>query len=91
MKVKVKLFGHFRYITNSKEVELEIKGNTLQEVMDRLIEAYPQLGQAVLVGKDIRPYVNLLLNGKSVKDAGGLASTVKESDDIVLFPPMAGG
>lgn len=91
MKVKVKLFGHFRYITDSKEVDIDAKGETVKDVVSALVEKYPDLGPAILENEEIKPYVNLLLNGKNVKESGGLAAKVKESDDIVLFPPMAGG
>jgi sulfur-carrier protein len=91
MRVKVKLFGQFRYITNGKEVEVEIQGHTVQDVISSLVAAYPDLGKAILSDHEIKPYVNVMLNGKSVKDKTGLATTVTESDELVLFPPMAGG
>lgn len=89
--IKVKLFGHFRYITNSKEVDVDTAGKTVSDVVSALVEKYPDLGPAILDNKEIRPYVNLLLNGKNVREVGGLKASVKEGDDIVLFPPMAGG
>lgn len=91
MKVKVKVFGQFRYITNCKEVEVDAMGDAIKDVINSLIAAYPELGPAILSGEELRPYVNLLVNGKNVKDIGGFAATVKEDDDIILFPPMAGG
>lgn len=91
MKVKVKLYGQFRYTTNSKEVEIEPKGDTVKEVLSSLIAAYPTLGPAILNEDQLRPYVNLLVNGKSIKETGGLATKIKEGDDVTLFPPMAGG
>ncbi len=91
MKIQVKLFGHFRYITDGKEIEVEVQSHTVQDVISSLVAAYPDLGRAILNDLEIKPYVNVMLNGKSVKDKAGLATIVKESDDLVLFPPMAGG
>jgi len=90
MKVKVKLFGQFRDITNSKEVELEINDNTsVMEAIDRLIATYPDLDLVILDGRDIKPYVSLTLNGRGVGGPEGLRSTIKEGDNIALFPPIA--
>jgi molybdopterin converting factor small subunit len=35
--------------------------------------------------------VNILLNGKTIKDQGGVASHVKAGDEIAIFPPVSGG
>ncbi len=42
-------------------------------------------------GKDLRPYVSLLVNGKSLKEVGGLNAKIKDEDELIIFPPMAGG
>ncbi len=91
MKVNVKLFGHFRNIANSKEVDVDARGHTVNDVVSALVERFPELGPAVLENDQVRPYVNLFLNGKNIKELNGLATGIKEGDGIVLFPPMAGG
>lgn len=91
MKLKVRLFANFREAAKSKEVEVNVKGNTVKDVVSSLIRDYPQLEPLIFADHEIKPYVNILLNGKSVKDQGGIASRVKEGDDIALFPPVSGG
>jgi molybdopterin converting factor small subunit len=36
----------------------------------------------------IKPYVNVLINGQSVKD---ISTRIKENDELALFPPVSGG
>ena len=91
MKVKVKLFGHYRYILNSKEIDLDLEGDDVNSALSKLISIHPDLGNAIMDGKDLRPYVSLLVNGKSLKEVGGLNAKIKDEDEIIIFPPMAGG
>lgn len=91
MKLKVKLFANFREVTKKKEVEVNVEGNTVRDVVSALMHDYPNLEPLMLTGQDIKPYVNILLNGKSVRDQEGLDSKVKEGDDITVFPPVSGG
>ncbi len=90
-RLKVKLFANFREITKQKEVEVDVKGSTVMDAVSSLIEAYPGLGPIMLNDQEIKPYVNILLNGRSVKGQGGVASHVKAGDELAIFPPVSGG
>jgi len=91
LKVRVKLFAQFRHITDNSEVEIDVKGKTVQEALSALLSSYPALAPVVMTDHEIKPYVNLMLNGRSVKDRSGMATVLKEGDTLVLFPTMAGG
>lgn len=93
MKVKFKLFANFREAVRGKEVELEIKGDTVDDAIKTLLERYPNLAPMTLQDGKIKPYVNILLNTQKISAAGpgGLSSIIKENDEIALFPPVSGG
>lgn len=91
MKLKVKLFANFREVTKNKEVEVNPAGDKVADVISALIHDYPRLEPLMLNGSEIKPYVNILLNGKSVRDNCGLHDIVKEGDEIAVFPPVSGG
>ncbi len=91
MKLKVKLFANFREVTRNKEVEVVPKGDKVADVISTLIHDYPKLEPLMLNGTEVKPYVNILLNGKSVRDNGGLEASVKEGDEVAVFPPVSGG
>lgn len=91
MKLKVKLFANFREVTKNKEVEVDVKGNTVNDVVSSLVTAYPGLGPIMLNDQEVKPYVNILLNGRSIKGLKGVASHIKAGDEIAIFPPVSGG
>ena len=90
-KLKVKLFANFREITKKKEVEVDVKGSTVKDAVFSLIKAYPGLGPIMMNDQELKPYVNILLNGKTIKDQEGIASLIKSGDEIAIFPPVSGG
>lgn len=87
MKIKVKLFANFREVTGKKDVALEVSGDTVMDAISSLIASYPGLGPLMLHGGALKPYVNALVNGK----AAAPSDTVKEGDELAIFPPVSGG
>jgi sulfur-carrier protein len=91
VNIKVKVFAGYREIVQGKEVDVHVEGGTVREAIDSLIAAYPRLGPLIKDEKGIRPYVNVLLNGKVVDKERGLASSITDGDVLSVFPPVAGG
>lgn len=91
MRLKVKLFANFREVTRNKEVEISLTGDKVGDVISALIHDYPKLEPLMLNGGEIKPYVNILINGRSARDRGGLEATIKEGDEVAVFPPVSGG
>jgi molybdopterin converting factor small subunit len=71
--------------------EVEASGATLRELLEDLSDRVPALGEKVYDGDDIRPYVNVYVDGEDVRTKGGLDAPVRENATIVLLPAMAGG
>lgn len=90
MKIRIKLFANFREVTRKKDVDLDVSGNTVKAAIDELVSQYSGLQPLMLHDGKVKPYVNVLLNGQSVKDRMD-ATTIKEGDEIALFPPVSGG
>jgi sulfur-carrier protein len=85
----VKLYANLRAVTGGRE--LNIPGESLQEVLGILIRKYPAL-QAFLFEKErLRPRVILTLNGQTLDLEECLETPVAEHDQIAIFPPVAGG
>ncbi len=51
----------------------------------------PALGEKVYDGDEIKPYVNVYVDGEDVRTRGGLDTPVRENATVVLLPAMAGG
>ena len=71
--------------------EVEASGATVRELLEDLSERLPALGDKVYDGAEIRPYVNVYVDGEDVRTRGGLDAPVREGATVVLLPAMAGG
>jgi sulfur-carrier protein len=91
MKVRFKLFANFREVVRQKEVEVPTGGKTVGDAIRSLVAQYPQLEPLVYQDGRLKQYVNVLLNGQTVKSDLVAAAPVKEGDEIALFPPVSGG
>jgi molybdopterin synthase sulfur carrier subunit len=87
MKINVRLFANFREAVGKKDVSLDVSANTVMAVVLGLIALYPGLGPLMLLDGALKPYVNVLVNGK----AAAPTDRIKEGDEIAIFPPVSGG
>ena len=85
--LKFRLFANFREKTGKKEIAMEISGDTVMDAVRALIAAYPGLEPLMLQEGKIKPYVNVLVNGRRAEPSDG----VKEGDELAIFPPVSGG
>jgi len=87
MIVNIRLFANFREATGKKDLPLEVKGDTVESAVSSLIAAYPGLGPLMLQDGTLKPYVNILVNGKSAS----VGDKIKAGDELAIFPPVSGG
>ncbi len=71
--------------------EVQASGATVRELLDDLTARVPALGEKIYDGEEIKPYVNVYVDGEDVRTRGGLDTPVREDATIVLLPAMAGG
>ena len=71
--------------------ELEAEGSTVAEVIDDLIERYPPLAGQLLQDGELAPFVNVYVDGEDVRTRDGLDTEVRNGDQLILLPAMAGG
>jgi molybdopterin synthase sulfur carrier subunit len=88
-KIKVRLFANFREFT--KTGELKIEGNTVRDVLEIICSKYPGLENILFKDGNLQPYVNIFLNGENILESGGLDSSLKQGDEVAIFPPVSGG
>jgi molybdopterin converting factor small subunit len=70
---------------------LDVAGQTVKEVLDKVYTTYPDLAKELLDGQGkTKPFVAIFLNSTSVKDIQDDAP-VRTDDEIHLIPAIAGG
>ncbi len=74
------------------EKEVQADGGDVGSVLRALAEQHPATQPQLFSGDgELNRYVNVYLNDEDVRVLGGLATSVKESDTLVILPAMAGG
>ncbi|WP_324759148.1 ubiquitin-like small modifier protein 1 [Haloarcula montana] len=88
-----KLFAHLREVAGGDTVTVDVDGEpTVGAALDALREEYPSLAAEVSEDGELVDHVRLLVDGEDPFAAGeGLATTVDESTELALFPPVSGG
>ena len=91
MSLKVILFANYREIAGSKDICIDSPLTTVKKVVDELTEQFPGLIPLLYHEGELKRYVNILVNGVTIKETGGLSTPVSDGNEIKLFPPVSGG
>jgi molybdopterin synthase sulfur carrier subunit len=72
--------------------EVEASGSNVGEVLRALTEAHPDTSAQLFDAEgELNRYVNVYLNDEDVRVLNGLETSVKDGDNVVILPAMAGG
>jgi molybdopterin synthase sulfur carrier subunit len=87
-----KLFADLSEIAGGRTVEVEASpGDTVGDALDALLDAHPALRDRVLEDGSVADHINVLRNGRNVRQDEGLETTLEPDDELALFPPVSGG
>lgn len=89
--MRVKIFSTLRSVVGAKEAEVGA-ADTVGSVLEELIAVYPALRERILDDDgNLQSSINVLVNGRNIRFLHGLDTTLEESDQLALFPPVGGG
>ena len=72
--------------------KVEVKGASVEEVLRELRGSYPALVDRICEPDGaVRSSVNVYLNEVDIRHLDGVATRVRENDEIILVPAIAGG
>jgi adenylyltransferase/sulfurtransferase len=73
--------------------ELKIEAQNLRELIRALGERCGTTLTQRLLSREggLNPFVNIYVNGRNVRFTGGLETPLKEGDEILIIPAIAGG
>ncbi len=72
--------------------EVNVSGATIAEALADLSSQYPAIKPHLFnESGDLRPFVNLFVGEKNIRDLQGVDTPVNEGDRVMLIPSIAGG
>jgi molybdopterin synthase sulfur carrier subunit len=91
--VEVRLYATLRDAAKTGAVDIPVQaGETVGEVLHRLVARYPRLSQAIWkVDGSLAGHVAVVLNGRDVRHLDGVDTKVSADDRLDVFPPVGGG
>ncbi|WP_148682396.1 ubiquitin-like small modifier protein 1 [Pyrobaculum neutrophilum] len=93
MKVRVKFLATLYERTGVLKTEVEIpEGSSVRDLIKILDSRFRGLESELLdESGGLKPMYNVLVNGRAVEWLNGLATALREGDEVVFIPPAAGG
>jgi MoaD family protein len=90
MAIEVKIPTILRtYTAGEKAVTAD--GTTLSALIDDLEANHPGIKDRLIDNGDLRRFVNVYVNDEDVRFIGGLQAELKDGDQVVVLPAVAGG
>lgn len=91
MSITVRIPQPLRGLT-ANQPTVSGEGSTLQDCITNLESNYPGMRDRLLdEGGQIRRFVNVYINGDDVRFSDGLATSLKDGDEVSIVPAVAGG
>jgi sulfur-carrier protein len=94
MAVEVRIPTILRTYTDGEKA-VSGEGATISEVIDSLEANHPGIRDRLIEAKDgqsdLRRFVNVYVNDEDVRFTGGLGTSVRDGDQVVVLPAVAGG
>jgi molybdopterin synthase sulfur carrier subunit len=66
-------------------------GGSLSALIDDLEANHPGIKDRLIDNGDLRRFVNIYVNDEDVRFLGGLEAALKDGDQVVVLPAVAGG
>jgi molybdopterin converting factor small subunit len=93
MSVTFMIPGPLRPLAHDRaEVRLAAAAGPLSEALAQLWSECPAVRDRVLTERgEVRPHINIFVDGESIRDGGGLATRVRDGAEIFILPAVSGG
>ena len=90
MPVEVRIPTILRTYTGGEKA-VDARGDSLSALIDDLEANHPGLKERLIENGDLRRFVNVYVNDEDVRFLGGLEAPVRDGDQVVVLPAVAGG
>ena len=91
MSVQVYIPTPFRRATNNQD-RLSLEAPDVEALLDELEESFGALKGLVLNDRgEVHDHVNIFVNNEGIESLQGLATPLKDGDEVSIIPALAGG
>ncbi|TQL69634.1 MoaD family protein [Nocardioides albertanoniae] len=90
MAIEVKIPTILRTYTDGEKA-VTAEGKTLSALIDDLEANHSGIKERLIDNGDLRRFVNVYINDEDVRFIGGLEAELKDGDQVVVLPAVAGG
>ena len=91
MAINVKIPTPLRKLTDGNST-VTVSGSDITNIISDLEDKYPGIKNRICEENgEIRPFVNIFVNGEDIRYLEGLNSKLSENDEVSIVPAVAGG
>lgn len=85
--------GQLRELAGGRsELTISSPGASVGEAFRRLRDEHPAIYDRIFTERrEVRPHVNVFVDGADIRWAGGLETPVSERSEVVILPAVSGG
>jgi molybdopterin converting factor small subunit len=77
---------------NRSEVRADRTAGSVSEALSLLWEHCPSVRDRVVTELgELRPHINIFVDGQSIRYSGGLRTPVRDGAEILILPALSGG
>jgi len=77
---------------NRGAVRVDGRAESISDALTLLWSQCPAVRDRVLTELgEVRPHINIFVDGESIRDSGGLGASVREGAEIFILPAVSGG
>ena len=77
---------------NQSEVRLDGTATSLGDALSLLWRQCPAFRDRVVTERnEVRPHINIFVDGESIRYSGGFGTPVRDGAEIVILPALSGG
>jgi molybdopterin synthase sulfur carrier subunit len=74
------------------EIRIEGAAGSVSEALSLLWARYPGIRDRVVTELgEVRPHINIFVDGQNIRDSGDLAAPVRDGAEIYILPAISGG
>jgi molybdopterin converting factor small subunit len=74
------------------EVRLDSSAHSVRDALSLLGNDYPRIHDRIVTELgEVRPHINIFIDGDSFRDVGGLSAPIRNGAEILILPAVSGG